>query len=95
MSKQHAVPSRTRRWLLASTLAMGVAASMPLAASAAEPVVLLNVSYDVMRELFKDVNPAFIADWQKKPVKPLPSSNRMAARANRRARWPTAWKRRS
>ncbi|CDG82524.1 sulfate ABC transporter, sulfate-binding family protein [Janthinobacterium agaricidamnosum NBRC 102515 = DSM 9628] len=27
--------------------------------------MLLNVSYDVMRELFKDVNPAFIAEWKK------------------------------
>lgn len=26
---------------------------------------LLNVSYDVARELFKDVNPAFIANWKK------------------------------
>jgi sulfate transport system substrate-binding protein len=27
---------------------------------------LLNVSYDVARELFKDINPVFIADWKKK-----------------------------
>jgi sulfate/thiosulfate transport system substrate-binding protein len=33
-------------------------------ASAAE-TTLLNVSYDVTRELFKDINPAFIADWKK------------------------------
>jgi sulfate/thiosulfate transport system substrate-binding protein len=26
---------------------------------------LLNVSYDVARELFKDINPLFIADWKK------------------------------
>ncbi|MEN3364061.1 MAG: sulfate/thiosulfate transport system substrate-binding protein, partial [Burkholderiales bacterium] len=26
---------------------------------------LLNVSYDVARELFKDINPVFIADWKK------------------------------
>jgi sulfate transport system substrate-binding protein len=25
---------------------------------------LLNVSYDVARELFRDLNPAFIADWK-------------------------------
>ena len=29
-------------------------------------VPLLNVSYDVTRELFKDINPAFAADWKKK-----------------------------
>jgi sulfate transport system substrate-binding protein len=27
---------------------------------------LLNVSYDVARELFKDINPVFIADWKKR-----------------------------
>ena len=27
--------------------------------------VLLNVSYDVTRELFKDINPAFAAEWKK------------------------------
>src|SRR5471032_708517 len=66
MSKQNALSSRTRRWFLASTLALGAAASLPLTASAAEPVVLLNVSYDVMRELFKDINPAFTTDWKAK-----------------------------
>ena len=27
---------------------------------------ILNVSYDVSRELYKDINPAFIADWKAK-----------------------------
>jgi sulfate transport system substrate-binding protein len=27
---------------------------------------ILNVSYDVSRELYKDINPAFIADWKSK-----------------------------
>ncbi|MEG1327804.1 MAG: sulfate ABC transporter substrate-binding protein [Janthinobacterium sp.] len=74
MSRHNAAPTavltltqRSRRWFLAGALAASAAAmSLPMAASAAEPVVLLNVSYDVMRELFKDVNPAFIAEWQKK-----------------------------
>jgi sulfate transport system substrate-binding protein len=52
--------STLRRWLLAATLG----ATLPLAAGAAN-VELLNVSYDVARELYKDVNPAFIADWKK------------------------------
>ena len=50
------------RRLLALTLA---ALALPLAAHAAE-VELLNVSYDVARELYKDINPAFTADWKKK-----------------------------
>lgn len=54
--------NNTRRWMLALTLG---AAILPLGAQAAEPE-LLNVSYDVARELYKDINPAFIADWKKK-----------------------------
>jgi sulfate transport system substrate-binding protein len=27
---------------------------------------ILNVSYDVSRELYKDINPAFIAEWKAK-----------------------------
>src|SRR3954469_4974303 len=37
--------------------------TVPLLAGAADKP-LLNVSYDVTRELFKDVNSAFAADWQ-------------------------------
>jgi sulfate transport system substrate-binding protein len=54
-------PLLSRRWLLA--LALG-AAALPFSARAAD-VELLNVSYDVARELYKDVNPAFIAEWKK------------------------------
>lgn len=54
--------NNTRRWIL--TLAMS-AAVLPLQVQAAEPE-LLNVSYDVARELYKEINPAFIADWKKK-----------------------------
>jgi sulfate transport system substrate-binding protein len=54
--------SLSRRWLLA--LAFG-AAALPFSVQAAE-VELLNVSYDVARELYKDINPAFAADWKKK-----------------------------
>ncbi|NHZ79249.1 sulfate ABC transporter substrate-binding protein [Massilia sp. CCM 8695] len=39
-------------------------ALLPLGASAAE-AQLLNVSYDVARELYKEINPAFIAEWKK------------------------------
>ena len=39
---------------------------MAVAAPAAQAqTTLLNVSYDVARELFKDINPVFIADWKK------------------------------
>ncbi|MBL8271517.1 sulfate ABC transporter substrate-binding protein [Steroidobacter sp.] len=32
---------------------------------------LLNASYDVARELFDDINPAFVAEWQQKAGKTL------------------------
>ena len=57
--------TRPRRWyvttLLAATLATGL---LPQLARAAD-VELLNASYDVMREVFKDINPAFIAAYKK------------------------------
>ena len=54
-------PNTLRRSLLALVLAAGSA--LPLHASAAD-VELLNVSYDVARELYKEVNPAFIAAYK-------------------------------
>lgn len=58
-----AIPSISslRRALLA--LALG-SAVVPFTAHAAD-VELLNVSYDVARELYKDINPAFVAEWKK------------------------------
>jgi sulfate transport system substrate-binding protein len=53
--------ARTRCWLVA--LALG-ALAFPFSANAAD-TELLNVSYDVARELYKDINPAFIAEWKK------------------------------
>src|SRR6201989_1838094 len=50
---------RTRRALLVGAVAaLSVLAVAPPAAQAAGPT-LLNVSYDVARELYKDINPAF------------------------------------
>jgi sulfate transport system substrate-binding protein len=40
-------------------------ATLALAASAAPAAPLLNVSYDVARSLYKDLNPAFVAEWKK------------------------------
>jgi sulfate transport system substrate-binding protein len=56
--------SQQRRALVAGAglLLAGVKGS----SLAAQQVELLNVSYDVMRELFKDINPAFIAEWRAK-----------------------------
>ena len=54
-------PNTLRRSILALVLAAGGA--VPLHASAAGPE-LLNVSYDVARELYKEINPAFIASYK-------------------------------
>ena len=54
-------PNTLRRSLLALVLAAG--SGLPLHASAAN-AELLNVSYDVARELYKEVNPAFIASYK-------------------------------
>lgn len=54
----------TRRWFLSTLLAGAATLGLPLHASAAE-TVLLNASYDVARELFKDLNPVFVAEYKK------------------------------
>ena len=44
----------------------GMIASLQLAAAAAlADTTILNASYDVSRELYKDINPAFSAAWKK------------------------------
>ncbi|HTR17309.1 MAG TPA: sulfate ABC transporter substrate-binding protein [Acetobacteraceae bacterium] len=47
---------------VAATLAGGVATAQ---------TTLLNVSYDPTRELYRDVNTTFAADWQKKTGQPI------------------------
>ena len=54
-------PNALRRALLALAMAAGSAVALPASAAETE---LLNVSYDVARELYKDVNPAFIAAYK-------------------------------
>jgi sulfate transport system substrate-binding protein len=51
--------SALRRHLLCAALAL---ITLP---AVADSTPLLNVSYDVTRELFKDINPVFIAEWKK------------------------------
>ena len=53
-----------RRWFLRSSTALALASSLVLPALA--DTTLLNVSYDPTRELYKELNEAFAADWQAK-----------------------------
>ena len=57
---------RSRRTgLLAMLVATGISLCM-LIPSAHAAGDILNASYDVTRELFKEINPAFVADWKNK-----------------------------
>jgi sulfate transport system substrate-binding protein len=51
---------KTKSSLLLTSLLTVLAA----VSSAAEPVKLLNVSYDPTRELYSEINPAFAASWK-------------------------------
>ncbi len=55
------MPSSHPIRILAATLVLAV--GLAGFAHAAEST-LLNVSYDVSRELYKDINPAFVAQWK-------------------------------
>jgi sulfate transport system substrate-binding protein len=58
--------SAHRRRLLLAASAASATAWLPSAASAQAAPSLLNVSYDVSREFYKDFNTAFAAHWQKR-----------------------------
>ncbi|WP_231968437.1 hypothetical protein [Polynucleobacter necessarius] len=49
------------------------------------PNTILNVSYDVSRELYKDINPVFAAEWKAKTGTAPTSINPMAGPANKLA----------
>ncbi|MDB5453023.1 MAG: sulfate transporter subunit [Caulobacteraceae bacterium] len=57
----------SRRSLLGAAAGAGAASLIGGQAFAqAKPVTLLNVSYDPTRELYKDINVAFAADWKRR-----------------------------
>ena len=45
---------------------LAILLSLSVAAVAAEPVTLLNVSYDPTRELYQNLNPLFASDYEKR-----------------------------
>jgi len=64
MRKTH--KTAARRHALLALPALWLAAALPAPAWAADaPQTLLNVSYDVSREFYKQFNTAFIAHWKK------------------------------
>lgn len=55
-----------------SFIRSALAAALVIASGAASAQTsILNVSYDVARELYKDINPAFAASWQAKGNPPI------------------------
>lgn len=82
--RPQATPAKRKRlaalWL---ALAVAVGAAFP-ALSAAAQNALLNVSYDVSRELYKDINPAFAAQWQARG-NPAPTLNQSHGGSSKQA----------
>jgi len=58
------IPSR--RAVLSGAAALAGPALLGAKASAQAPITLLNVSYDPTRELYQDINKAFIAFWKQR-----------------------------
>jgi sulfate/thiosulfate transport system substrate-binding protein len=56
----------SRRGLIVGSAALAAAGSAPVAALAAPATSLLNASYDPTRELYKNYNALFTADWKKR-----------------------------
>jgi sulfate transport system substrate-binding protein len=74
------LPNSGRRALLLTALALPWAAPVRAAGT-----TLLNVSYDVSREFYKDFNAAFIADWKKRTGEEL-TVNQSHGGSSRQAR---------
>jgi len=65
-SKNRPLFSASRRQALMLAAAVPLLGVPMLASAADQPTTLLNVSYDVARELYKQVNPAFVAAYKAK-----------------------------
>jgi len=59
---------RPSSWILRLLPVCAGLMSLAAAALAADPT-LLNASYDVTRELYKDINPAFVSSWKQRTGK--------------------------
>jgi len=57
---------RQRRAILVASVFFSAGLSLLSPSPAHASGDILNASYDVTRELFKDINPAFVAEWKKK-----------------------------
>jgi sulfate/thiosulfate-binding protein len=58
--------ARKSAWLGLRLAGWAAALVLPSLPAVARDVTLLNVSYDVTRELYKEINSAFAADWKRR-----------------------------
>jgi sulfate transport system substrate-binding protein len=72
-----------RKYLVATAV---FAALWLSSAAAEEPRDILNVSYDVSRELYADIDKAFVAKYKAETGKEITVNHHMAAPRSRRAR---------
>lgn len=64
--------------------ALSLASILGLSASAfAETKTITNASYDVSRELYEEINPAFVKLWKEKKARRSVLHNLMAALVNK------------
>jgi len=75
-----------RRLLGASAALAGVSAMPGFAAAQAKPLTLLNVSYDPTRELYKDINAAFVEWWKANGGKGAPTIQQSHGGSGKQAR---------
>jgi len=79
--------SLDRRRLLAASAALAGTVALPgFAAAQGKPLTLLNVSYDPTRELYKDVNAAFVEWWKTNGGKGVPTINQSHGGSGKQAR---------
>lgn len=69
-----------------------VALTLSASALAGAQTTLLNVSYDLSREYFRDINAAFIAQQLASSGQTITINQSTVAPARRRAPSPTAWR---
>ena len=70
---------------LALSVAIILAITLPVRAQNAAPATLLNVSYDIARELYAEINSAFVQEWKSKTGRSL-TINQSHGGSSRQAR---------
>ena len=63
-----------------TTVTLLAIVALSFSAAAFAQTTILNVSYDVSRELYKEINPAFEASWKAKTAEAIRSNSLTAAR---------------